>query len=32
MAIKVNTGFSVGSGIPIDDRLVLTKEQMKKYE
>ena len=28
MAIKVNAGFSVGAGVPIDERLVLTKAEM----
>lgn len=28
MSIIVNTGFHIGSATPIDDRLVLTKEQM----
>lgn len=28
MAIKVNAGFAVGAGVPIDERLVLTKAEM----
>lgn len=28
MSIKVNTGFAVGSVVPIDERLVLTKAEM----
>ena len=28
MAIEVNAGFAVGAGVPIDERLVLTKAEM----
>ena len=28
MALAINDGFSVGAGVPIEERLYLTKQQM----